>query len=144
VDFNFLSKIIKDPIASRAIGSIVITIFEVLDPFLGTGTTSLAAIVSGRNSIGIELVNELAPIITEKLQNAKKLSKSIIEQRITNHKRFIEQQVKNGRELKYRNEFYGFPVMTKQESQIEFQIIDEIQIKINNTFEVFYELYKIP
>ena len=116
----------------------------ILDPFLGTGTTCLAAIVSGRNSIGIELDDELAPIITEKLQSAKKLSESVIKQRITNHKRFIEQQVKNGRELKYRNEFYGFPVMTKQESQIEFQIIDEIQIKINNTFEVFYELYKIP
>ena len=30
----------------------------VLDPFLGTGTTSLAAARSGRNSIGVEIAPE--------------------------------------------------------------------------------------
>ncbi len=115
----------------------------ILDPFLGTGTTSLAAIVSGRNSIGFELVDELAPIITEKLQSARMMSKSIIEQRIRNHKLFIQQQIENGKIMKYINEVYNFPVMTKQEDQIRFQIVNEILVKAKNTFEVFYESYKM-
>jgi DNA modification methylase len=40
----------------------------VLDPFVGSGTTSLAAKVTGRNSIGYEINKEFLPIIKEKLK----------------------------------------------------------------------------
>lgn len=40
----------------------------VLDPFLGSGTTSLAALNLGRNSVGYEINREFEPIIREKLQ----------------------------------------------------------------------------
>ncbi len=39
----------------------------VLDPFLGSGTTCLAAKNTGRNSIGIEINQEFMPIIKKKL-----------------------------------------------------------------------------
>jgi site-specific DNA-methyltransferase (adenine-specific) len=39
----------------------------VLDPFLGSGTTSLAAKNSGRNSVGYEINPDYIPIIKEKL-----------------------------------------------------------------------------
>ena len=39
----------------------------VLDPFIGSGTTSLAAKNLGRNSVGFEINSEFIPIITEKL-----------------------------------------------------------------------------
>ena len=39
----------------------------VLDPFAGSGTTSLAAKHLGRNSIGYEINKEFAPVIKEKL-----------------------------------------------------------------------------
>ena len=39
----------------------------VLDPFLGSGTTSLVARNLGRNSIGYEINKEFAPVIREKL-----------------------------------------------------------------------------
>lgn len=39
----------------------------VFDPFAGSGTTSLAAINLGRNSIGYEINKEFAPIMREKL-----------------------------------------------------------------------------
>ena len=38
------------------------------DPFLGSGTTSLAAIHTGRNSIGYEINAEFVPVIKNKLQ----------------------------------------------------------------------------
>ncbi len=40
----------------------------VLDPFLGSGTTSRVAMQLGRNSVGYELQKELRPIIEQKLQ----------------------------------------------------------------------------
>lgn len=39
----------------------------VLDPFLGSGTTSKAAMMLGRNSIGYEIDQELKPVIQRKL-----------------------------------------------------------------------------
>lgn len=42
----------------------------VLDPFLGSGTTSLAAMNLGRNSIGYEINKEFEPVIKEKLNSA--------------------------------------------------------------------------
>ncbi|HGY55202.1 MAG TPA: site-specific DNA-methyltransferase [Caldithrix abyssi] len=43
----------------------------VLDPFLGSGTTALAAIVSNRNSIGYEINEEFIPIVEKKLESQK-------------------------------------------------------------------------
>lgn len=42
----------------------------VLDPFLGSGTTSLAAHNTGRNSIGYEICNDFEPLIADKLKSA--------------------------------------------------------------------------
>ena len=42
----------------------------VLDPFLGSGTTSLAAMHHGRHSIGYEIHTDFRPLIEEKLQPA--------------------------------------------------------------------------
>ncbi len=41
----------------------------VLDPFLGSGTTSLAAILTHRNSIGYEINKDFLPIIKEKVNS---------------------------------------------------------------------------
>ena len=50
----------------------------VLDPFLGTGTTSLAASRSGRNSIGVEIAEEYLDLAATKLrQEAFDPSRSI-------------------------------------------------------------------
>jgi len=42
----------------------------VLDPFLGTGTTSLAAVTTGRNSIGSEIESAYLKIAAQRLQLA--------------------------------------------------------------------------
>ena len=59
----------------------------VLDPFLGSGTTSLVASELGRNSIGIESNPEYLPIIKEKTgleaaQNDPGISFEIVEQQV--------------------------------------------------------------
>src|ERR1700676_846627 len=42
----------------------------VLDPFVGTGTTCLAAMNAGRNSIGVEIDGEFVRLARERLQRA--------------------------------------------------------------------------
>jgi site-specific DNA-methyltransferase (adenine-specific) len=42
----------------------------VLDPFLGSGTTSLAAELEGRRSIGYEINAAFEPLIRQKLRSA--------------------------------------------------------------------------
>jgi site-specific DNA-methyltransferase (adenine-specific) len=49
----------------------------VLDPFLGSGTTCLAARNLGRNSVGYEINVDFLPIIKEKLNMVKSVSKKI-------------------------------------------------------------------
>lgn len=53
----------------------------VLDPFFGSGTTSLAAIKLNRNSVGYEINEKILPVIKEKLKPAIKnpFSKAEIE-----------------------------------------------------------------
>ena len=46
----------------------------VLDPFLGSGTTSLAALKLGRNSVGYEINPDFEPLIRERLQPGDRVS----------------------------------------------------------------------
>src|SRR5437588_4000925 len=48
----------------------------VLDPFLGTGSTTLAAINTGRNSIGIEVEPKYLEMATKKIRSAVALPRS--------------------------------------------------------------------
>jgi site-specific DNA-methyltransferase (adenine-specific) len=51
----------------RAIEMFTFVNETVLDPFLGSGTTTLAALISNRNSIGYEINAEFLPIIKSRL-----------------------------------------------------------------------------
>lgn len=65
----------------------------VLDPFLGLGTTSMAAMVAGRNSVGIEIDSLLKNNIIDNLSGTSLDSyNQIIRNRITSHLGFIEKR----------------------------------------------------
>ncbi|MFB6144335.1 MAG: site-specific DNA-methyltransferase, partial [Candidatus Nanohaloarchaea archaeon] len=49
----------------------------VLDPFWGTGTTTLAAIASARNSIGIEVEEEFSQVFERELDRIKQTTRQI-------------------------------------------------------------------
>ena len=94
----------------------------VLDPFLGTGTTTAAAIITGRNSIGIEKDKEFKPLIDKRMLQAIQQAESVLQQRISRYVDFIEQRERTGKICKYKNAFYLFPVVTKQEQRICFEV----------------------
>jgi len=114
----------------------------VLDPFVGTGTTSLAAIASGRNSIGYELESEFSSTIESTLlsESNLKLINNTIRKRILNHKEFVNQRIEEkGREsLKHYNEWFDFPVMTRQEKDLTFQFVENILKSDSDIYKAYY------
>lgn len=97
----------------------------VLDPFLGTGTTSIAAITSNRNSIGFEIDKSFADISAD---NCSELSidfaNSIIKNRIKKHKEFIESYKKMP---KYYCKNLDVNVITAQETEINLMYLRGIK-----------------
>ncbi len=101
----------------------------VLDPFSGTGTTTLAAIACGRNSIGCEIDKGFAAMLDKKLGEPKLTEELNFyhRDRIKGHMQFIEQYtLGKGHPPKYINETYGFPVVTRQETRLKHLPLKDI------------------
>lgn len=102
----------------------------VLDPFLGTGTTSLAAIASNRNSVGYEIDPMFLNIITENIESTPvTFFNSIIQNRIDQHINFITERnadIKKG-DIKHYNDNLKLPVMTNQETDIKLNFVTSVK-----------------
>ncbi len=103
----------------------------VLDPFLGTATTSLAAIASKRNSIGYEIDPLLEDLISEQILD-KQLPASCrdyLQKRIAKHLDFVEKRkvLKGENAFKYESIHYDFPVITRQEVKILLEELENVQ-----------------
>ena len=112
----------------------------VLDPFWGTGTTSLAAMIAGRNSIGYELQEEFTDVFDAEVSEVKELAYKTVEKRIRRHEEFVEQRLEDGKGFKYDSENYEFPVTTKQEKQLQLYTIDSVR-QTENEYEVSHMPY---
>ncbi len=112
----------------------------VLDPFWGTGTTSLAAMVAGRNSVGYELQEQFVDVFDDAVGEVKELAYSTVSRRIERHKEFVEQRIEDGNSFKYEAENYEFPVITKQERPLQLYIIDDIE-EIKDGYQVSHMPY---
>ena len=111
----------------------------VLDPFVGTGTTIMAAAGLGRNSVGIEIDNSLYPVIEKNLGRSVKIAEKRLEKRLKDHLEFVE---KHGKELKYMNHNIGMPVKTKQETEIHFYLLKElVKVREDNEKTEFVAKY---
>ena len=97
----------------------------VLDPFLGTGTTSAAAIITGRNSVGVEKEKKFEKVIDKTIDHFINNAEHLVQKRIDTYIDFIEQRERSGKVCNYRNMFYSFPVVTKQEQKICFEVPTE-------------------
>jgi modification methylase len=58
-----------DEIAERLIKMFSVKGETIIDPFLGSGTTSAIAMLNDRNSVGYEIDENLLPVITKKISN---------------------------------------------------------------------------
>jgi len=110
----------------------------VLDPFLGTGTTTAAAMASGRNSIGYEIDRSLEKSIHRIKDVIFDFSRQLTRERLAKHMAFVVQRLKTDGGFKHNNEHYGFPVMTAQERELIFNDPMRIAVPEANTFEIEY------
>lgn len=87
----------------------------VLDPFAGTGTTAAAAVMAGRNSVGVECAPSLAALGMETLQQAVPLGAARARMRLADHRAFVAKRRDMSRPLRHHNTAHDVPVMTRQE-----------------------------
>ena len=99
----------------------------VLDPFWGTGTTSLAAMCAGRSSVGYELDAEFLPVFEERLADVEELSRSVADRRLADHRAFVRQRREAGDGFDHEAVHYGFPVMTDLERRIRLHAVDAVE-----------------
>ena len=110
----------------------------VLDPFLGTGTTTLAAAVSARSSVGIELDGKLLDSIEASISKADEISRSYTHRRLADHITFIEDYSRRKGEPKHTNLSYQTPVVTSQETDLKIPVVNEIISDNNNHYTARY------
>lgn len=110
----------------------------VLDPFLGSGTTVFAAIASARNSIGVEHDAHFQDVLLEHLPGMKDYANTRLEARIFAHREFIHKQMRARKPVRYHNIPHGFPVMTRQEQELELESVTELQVNDGTEINVSY------
>ena len=110
----------------------------VLDPFGGLQTTSKAAMLLGRNSVGYELDKGLEPLIKTNIETVPTLN-PIIHARLQKHMEFVKD-----RDCKYYNTNLDCKVVTNYETDIMLQTIKSIrEVEGKNLeYEVDYEPLK--
>jgi DNA modification methylase len=112
----------------------------VLDPFLGTGTTALAALAAQRNSVGYEVDDRLNETISQVLHTTKLdfVNRQILE-RLARHHGFLERRQQDGNApCKHFNVPHQFPVMTGQETELRLCFATAIE-RIDTTFRATYD-----
>jgi modification methylase len=125
-------------LAYRLINMLSLKGDTVLDPFLGTGTTTMAAMATGRNSLGFEIDPNFNEHLSSRFKGIVDFSNQLIESRINAHLDFVQRRIASKGGLGYTSKVYGFPVMTNQETEIEFAELKKI-VKKENSFEVEYK-----
>ena len=116
----------------------------VLDPFLGTGTTTLAAMATGRNSVGFEIDPEFKEYLPSRFAGIVSFANQRIVSRLIDHLSFVHERAERKGKLGYQGKYYEFQVMTNQETEIVFDQLSKIRKKSDGVFEVEYEKNALP
>ena len=97
---------------------------RVLDPFWGTGTTSMAALVAGRDSVGVERERALVEAFDEQVRTASERSRAVAEERLAAHREFLADREDPPN---YDAEHYEFGVVTKAERRIRLRAVESVE-----------------
>ncbi|KAB1192163.1 site-specific DNA-methyltransferase [Haloferax sp. MBLA0076] len=106
----------------------------VFDPFTGTGTTTLAAMLAGRNSVGYDLDADLIRAFEDRVEDIEARSREEVERRLDAHRAFVaDRDDRPG----YDAEHYEFPVVTKQEREIRLYGVTSVTKSQSDEDRVF-------
>ena len=113
----------------------------VLDPFLGTGTTTVAALAAGRNSIGYEVDESFRDAITARIHDAPETSADIAHDRLQTHQQYVSDNSEG--DHGYESVHYPTPVRTKQERQLRFYRVADVS-EVDGVFTATHEPAEWP
>ena len=116
----------------------------VLDPFLGTATTTAAAIAGGRSSIGFELEHSLEQPISDAIETAVPLGRKYAQRRLDAHLDFVQSREAAGRPCRHLNRHYGFPVVTGQETDLELLAPCAVEAESTRSIRAQHESAPLP
>lgn len=115
----------------------------ILDPFMGTGTTALAAMITNRNSKGYEIDSDFVSMALKKLQNTSiQEAQEVIDNRILAHAQFIAERTKLNL-IKHFNPNINMPVMTSQETDIRLFYLSSVKNQVNTVIANYVEANKL-
>lgn len=123
----------------------------VLDPFIGTGTTTQAAMLLGRDSIGYEIDSTFSILIQENIESLSitEMNK-MIKARYDKHITFVNDRTINNGALKHNNPHLNCDVMTAQEKDIKFHYLTTISkletapLSYDVNYEDLSDITKLP
>ena len=111
---------------------------KILDPFSGTGTTALAAMAAGRNSVSLEVDGGFSFSVRERIsQELPGLARYNLD-RIAKHLEFVHDYQGRKGSMKYINSYFGFPVMTNQETDLKLAFAGPVEEADSSSFRVKY------
>lgn len=114
----------------------------VLDPFLGTGTTVLAALAAGRSSIGVEIDESLAETIESTISTAPTVSRERQTARFAAHLAFVtERRAAGGTPPAHRNAPHDVPVVMALERDLTLPVVTAIERIDAGHFSAVHEIY---
>jgi DNA modification methylase len=110
----------------------------VLDPFLGTGTTAMAAMCCGRGSVGFEIDATFQQTILKKMAAVPETASGVIRQRLTAHYDFVQTRIKANKRPKHYNRHYNLPVVTRQEEDLWLHPVHHVHYSSAQKARVIY------
>ena len=116
----------------------------VLDPFLGTGTTTAAAIASGRSSVGFEIEDMLERPIRNAIETAVPLGREYAQRRLAAHLDLVQSRENAGRPCRHVNRHYGFAVVTSQETDLQFAVPCAVKAESAGAISAHHEPAPLP
>jgi len=94
---------------------------RVLDPFAGTGTTTLAAMLAARDSLGYDLDGDLFVALDDRTADLPAASRRRVRDRLARHRAAMAD-----RDGGYAADHYDFRVVTKRERRIRLYAVDDV------------------
>jgi DNA modification methylase len=113
----------------------------VLDPFWGTGTTTLAAMVAGRDSVGYERTPEFADAFEARVDSVREHARERVRERVRRHREFVREERADGETFEYEADHYDFPVRTQQEQGIRFYEASDVE-PVGDGYVAAYEPFE--
>jgi hypothetical protein len=99
----------------------------VLDPFCGTGTTSLAALAAARNSVGVEVEGGLLADVERGMSSIRERANELAFSRLRRHLALVDSLEQQGRKMRHWNAPHGFAVTTGQEREMEILMVASVE-----------------